>query len=72
MEDYQRGLSLTTLNSTFFEEGEFVKGQWQDVIIPVSELPDNIDYTDIKQFVMYFDQKGEVMFDNIRLVRMDI
>lgn len=71
-ESYQRGLGLVTLNSTFLKGGAFVPGQWQDVTIPVSALPDNIDYSDIKQFVIYLDQKGEAYFDNIRLVRMDI
>lgn len=67
LEDYERQTSFLPLESTYLEGGAFQPGQWQNVQIPVADLPAGIDFSNIKQMLIRMNNAGEVYLDNIQL-----
>lgn len=68
-EDYERAKGLVLLNAKYTESGLFTKG-WQKVTIPFSELPKNIQISNIKQLYIEFIESGEVYLDQIQLIQL--
>lgn len=68
-EDYDRLISLASLQNDFLAEGAFQPGAWQTVRIPLTALSGNAKLADIKQLIIRMEQSGDVYLDNIRLTR---
>jgi hypothetical protein len=68
-EDYERRMSGAQLQGKYLQEGK-ITDSWQRARIPIADAAGNgLDFADIKQFVIYFEEEGELFLDNIRLVR---
>lgn len=67
-EDYERAKTFVSLQSDFVEGGSYTTS-WKKVKVPVSAIPNNIDYARIKQLYFQLEGRGEVYIDNLRLVK---
>lgn len=68
-EDYERAKKDAALKSAFIEGSQFTD-QWNTVTIPLSEIPEGLDFTRIKQLYFALDDSGEVFIDNIKLIAL--
>ncbi|MEM8908511.1 MAG: hypothetical protein AAGD05_11740, partial [Bacteroidota bacterium] len=68
-EDYDRAKTGVALKSEFVE-GQMYTDQWKLVTIPLSDLPEGVDYTRIKHLFFQLEQSGDVFIDDIRLVNL--
>lgn len=68
-EDYDRAKTFARLKSEFVDGGQY-DTSWKKVVVPVSEIPDGLDFTRIKQLYITLDGSGEVFIDNIKLIRI--
>ncbi len=67
-EDYDRAKVFVGLKSDFVTGGQY-QNSWETVTIPLSSIPDGVDYTRIKQLYVTLEGKGEVYIDDWRLVK---
>jgi hypothetical protein len=66
LEDYDRAQSTVTLQTAYAVSGAY-SAQWTRVRLPLSQLPQKIDFKNIKHLVFNLEGVGEVYIDNIRL-----
>ncbi len=69
LEDYDQKKSTVTLQSSYTADGGFTT-TWTSVTVPFGDLPDEINFGNVKQVYFGFDGRGEVYIDNIRLVEL--
>ena len=69
LEDYDRKKSTVTLQSTYTADGAYTT-TWTRVTIPFADLPNEINFGNVKQIWFGLDGVGEVYIDNIRLVEL--
>lgn len=68
-EDYDRNRTFVNLQNSYSSTGRY--GQvWSTVTIPLSSLPENIDFKRVKHLYFEFLAEGECYIDDIRLVEM--
>lgn len=69
LEDYDRNKSFVNLQNAYSSTGRY--GQvWSTVTIPLSSLPDVVDFKRVKHLYFEFLAGGECYIDDIRLVEM--
>ena len=66
-EDYERGKSFAQVGKEHITQGNF-KNNWNRITIPLSDIPNTIDFSNIKQLIFQFDGDGEVFIDEIKFV----
>ena len=69
LEDYDRKKSTVTLQSTYTADGAYAT-TWTRVTIPFADLPNEVNFGNVKQIWFGLDGVGEVYIDNIRLVEL--
>jgi len=66
-EDYDRAKSLVSLTQDFVE-GRSYDTKWRKVRVPLSSIPEGVNYKNIKQAYFTMTGTGEVFIDNFKLV----
>jgi len=69
-EDYDRTKSFANLSAEFVAGGKF-SDDWTTVIIPLSAVSNEVNYTKIKQLYFDLEGKGEVYIDNIQMIPLN-
>ncbi len=69
-EDYDRAKSMVGLTQNFVE-GRSYDTKWRKVRIPLSAIPKDVNFKNIKQLYFMMTGKGEVYIDNFRLVEVN-
>ncbi|MFT5166240.1 MAG: hypothetical protein ACI8P3_001471 [Saprospiraceae bacterium] len=68
-EDYDRAKVFVSLDSKYVAGGKY-STDWKKVTVPLSAIPDGVDFTRIKQLYVELEKSGEVYIDNLRLVKL--
>jgi hypothetical protein len=69
-EVYDRAKYFASLESRFVKDGQFTN-DWTKVTIPLSAIPDGLDFTRIKHLYVNLEGAGEVYIDNIQLIPLN-
>ncbi len=68
-EDYDRATTSVLVQNAYSATGRYAP-QWTTVTVPLAQLPDNIDFKQVKHMYFEFLDQGECYIDDIRLVNM--
>lgn len=68
-EDYERAKSKGTVTENHLQ-GSPAPNQWFDILIPLSELQEGNDPSNIKHLYLAFTESGNVLIDDIRLISL--
>lgn len=69
LQDYNRNVVRTVISTEYTNKDAF-GATWTRVLIPIQELKGNaIDFSDIKQLVFQMEKSGDLLIDEIRMVR---
>ncbi len=67
LEDYDRAVTSVSLIPKYVEGGQYDK-EWREVKIPLSDLPEDFDFTGTKQLLFSFEESGDVFIDDIKFI----
>lgn len=73
LEDYSNVQAYTGFSPAFIEGGK-ITSNWTKITIPLNAFPivsNDLDVSNIKQFIIQFDGDGELYFDEITIVRFE-
>lgn len=70
LEDYSGGMGFAYTGNKYFER-YYIDEAWQKVVVPLRSFDietENLDFSNIKQLQLEFQQSGSIYLDDIRLV----
>jgi len=72
LQDYNRNVVRTRISAKYTNKDAF-GSTWTRVLIPIQELKGSaIDYSDIKQLVFQMEKTGDLLIDEVKMVRRKV
>jgi hypothetical protein len=71
-EDYSGSQAFLGFNLKQLKSSGIKSNQWNSIILPLNEFPfeyTETDFSNIKQFVIQFEAEGELVIDQIKLIK---
>ena len=69
-EDYERAKTFVPLRSEFVEGGLY-DTSWKRVTVPISAIPEMIDFSRVKQLYIRLEGSGEVFVDDFKMIQVN-
>ncbi len=73
-EDYSGSQAFLGFNLKQLKSSGIKSNQWNSIILPLNEFPfeyTETDFSNIKQFVIQFEAEGELVIDQIKLIKKE-